>query len=112
MTNWSLQPSSRKPSPLQSALDVRTLTHQSPDEARAVILDHGDDWTLIDAEVVNAAAAHVRVLNAAEVYEELRVLMAEQGREVHVWLAVEGLPLIRGRPAIPGCRIDRVGWRA
>src|SRR5438067_7278619 len=71
MTTWSLQPSSRKPSPLQSALDVRTLTHQPPDEARAVILDHGDDWTLIDAEVV--------VVEPADAVDDVALLCAPAG---------------------------------
>src|SRR5438045_5584429 len=70
-TNWSLQPSSRKPCTLQAALDVRTLTHQPPDEARAVILDHGDDWTLIDAEVV--------VVEPADAVDDVALLCAPAG---------------------------------
>src|SRR2546423_4592724 len=45
-----------KPTPFKSSVaqafdDVRTLPHQSPQKSRAIVFDHGDDWSLIKSVI-------------------------------------------------------------
>src|SRR5258706_334098 len=47
------QPSPRKPRPLQSRDDVRILPHRLPNQAAAIVLDHGQDRPFVDAEVID-----------------------------------------------------------
>src|SRR5438045_8980177 len=49
-------------------------------------------------EVVDAARARVRVLNAAEVEPHVRVLVAEQRPEKHVPLSLNSIPPLRPGP--------------
>ena len=64
-------------------------------------------------EVVDAALAHGRVLNAAEVDPQVRVLVAEERGEAQVLVAHEAAPgtLVVVRPGVPGARADGVGGR-
>src|SRR5262245_3067581 len=59
-----LQPTPRKPGPLQPPNNVRILPHDLPYQPRPVVLDHGDDGPLIDAEVIDIDPSLIRV-NAA-----------------------------------------------
>src|SRR5688500_5431137 len=47
-----VDPAAREARAAQSTNDVRILLHQFPDERRSMVLDHGDDGALVDAEVV------------------------------------------------------------
>src|SRR5712691_7189889 len=46
------QPSSRKSRSLQPAHDMRILLHDFPNQSTAIVLDHDDDRSLVNAEVV------------------------------------------------------------
>src|SRR3989442_10379978 len=45
-------------------------------------------------EIIDAAALHVGVFDVAEIDPDVRVLVAEQRRELHEALAVVGAPLV------------------
>src|SRR6188508_1999134 len=64
-------------------------------------------------EVVDAALAHARVLDAAEIDPQVRVLVAEERGEAQVLVAHEAAPgaLVAVRPGVPGPRADRVSGR-
>src|SRR5687767_7375800 len=47
-----IKPTSGETRSLQAGLDVGVRAHHPPDEPRAVVLDHRDDRSLVDAEVI------------------------------------------------------------
>src|SRR2546429_8578676 len=51
-------------------------------------------------------------MNAAEVDPHVRVLVPEQGPELHVILPMKRAPLIASHPRRPGGGVDGVGGRA
>src|SRR5204862_4832895 len=55
-------------------------------------------------EIVHTPAAHVVVLDLAEIHPHVGVLMTEEGREAQVFLAEDGAPVlvISARPLGPG----------
>src|SRR5438270_13185125 len=65
-----LEPPSGKPRPTQSAHNVRVLLHLFPHQPASIILNHGDDRSLIDAEVVDVEPA-VRVCGIEGVGESI-----------------------------------------
>src|SRR6185437_7076015 len=63
-------------------------------------------------EIIDAAATHVRVLDAAEIHPDLRVLMPEHRCESNVRLIVVRAPLVAARPRLPRGAVDGVRGRA
>ncbi len=65
-------------------------------------------------EVVDAALAHGRIPDAAEIDPQVRVLVAEERGEAQVLVAHEAAPgaLVAVRPGGPGLGADRVGGRS
>src|ERR1700730_8505590 len=47
----SSQPTVGETGAVESGNDVGTPAHQLPEQFRTIVLDHQDDWTLIDSEV-------------------------------------------------------------
>src|SRR5437867_4770647 len=52
-----IEPSSLKSCSTKATNDMRILLHGFPHQAAAVVLDHGDDRSLIDAQVVDVEPA-------------------------------------------------------
>src|SRR5213592_3538782 len=53
MVDWrSVEPTARESHPLEASDDVLIVLHRAPDQPAAVVLDHGEDRSLVDAEVV------------------------------------------------------------
>src|SRR6267378_3984505 len=52
-----LEPPSRKPGPTQPSHHMRILLHLFPNQSAPIILNHGDDRSLVDAEVVDVEPA-------------------------------------------------------
>src|SRR5882672_5449147 len=67
----ALQPAAAEPRPPQSRADISTASHQTPDQFRAMILDHHDDDPLVEPEVSlrnpRAAGAHETRIETARV---------------------------------------------
>src|SRR5258706_10583658 len=59
-------------------------------------------------EVIDPAPTHVRVSDVPEIDPHVRILVAEQRRELDEALAVVGAPLITAHPRGPGRRIGGV----
>ena len=125
-------PSARPARPVGAELD-RTSVHLALDAGRPVAGRQAPDVRAVASEpvrvvdgvgalgergparvleVVDPPLAHVRVLDAAEVHPDMRVLVAEEGAEVEVLVAVVGRPAVRARERRPRLRPDRVRGRA
>src|SRR5258708_14790007 len=70
----ALQPAAREPRALEAAPDMRILPHRAPHEVAAMVLDHGDDRSLVDAEIVIIDPAEAR--NATPVMQRHVVVEA------------------------------------
>src|SRR5437773_4512816 len=62
--HW-VEPPARESRPLEASHHVLIALHGAPDEPAFVILDHGEDRSLVDAEVVAVEPAEGRVHGAA-----------------------------------------------
>src|SRR5688572_20498008 len=69
----SSQPATCKPRAPQTHYEIGTTPHQSPDQPRTIVLDHQNDWSLIEREVVfrhpartSGTAARKRRIEAAD----------------------------------------------
>src|SRR6266576_6705457 len=58
------QPSTSEPSSLESPNDVWICAHHAPHEIGAVVLDHRQNRSLIDAEVIDVEPAERRIDDA------------------------------------------------
>src|SRR3954466_2781971 len=54
------QPSAREAGATETARDVRVGAQEAPDEISAMVLDHEEDWSLVDAEIVEVEPAEPR----------------------------------------------------
>src|SRR4051812_4646638 len=54
------QPSTCEARPFQTRHHVRILAHRFPDQTAAIVLDHRDDRTLIDSQIVGVEPAYSR----------------------------------------------------
>src|SRR5688500_3149032 len=65
----SVQPATGEAGAEQTGAGVRVAPHEAPDQPRPIVLDHQEDWPLIDAEIVTVEPSRVRdhsaVLHAA-----------------------------------------------
>src|SRR4029079_19169550 len=64
-------------------------------------------------EVVDAAPAHVGILDPPKIDPHVRILVPEQRREVEVLLSEHRAPVlvVGARPLLPRIDADRLGWR-
>src|SRR5689334_17119897 len=99
---FSPQPASAESGALQSAHNMRILSHRLPNESAAVILDHGDDRPFIDPEVIDIEPRLLRVDAAM-----LQLLGRAQRRIECVEEAVSGVQI----RAIPGAHSANCGHR-